>query len=149
MADFNLEDFRAKMLKDINEIRVIHSAEPLAFDPEINSSAQAWAEKLAAAGKLLHRTDAKYGENLAFTTYIQGFDPVKLWYSEEPKANYTQLGQNANCFHFTQLVWKKSKHIGIGVAKSPNKAGWFIVADFDPPGNVLGTFAANVSPKTT
>lgn len=47
----------------------------------------------------------------------------------------------------TQLLWKKSKLMGVGVSK--NKSGSiFIVANYNPRGNVYGFFEENL-PKFT
>ena len=41
------------------------------------------------------------------------------------------------------MIWKESEELGVGRAKS--KSGKIIVvANYDPPGNVIGQFAKNV-----
>lgn len=47
--------------------------------------------------------------------------------------------------HFTQIVWRESRELGVGMAR--NRAGEvFIVANYDPPGNYIGSFKKNVLP---
>ena len=46
--------------------------------------------------------------------------------------------------HFTQVVWKGSKELGIARA-SDNKGRIYVVANYAPAGNFIGDFAANVS----
>ena len=46
--------------------------------------------------------------------------------------------------HFTQVVWKRTSAIGIGKACKDGKT--VIVGTYNPPGNLQGSFAANVSP---
>uniref|UniRef100_A0A3Q2E0C0 SCP domain-containing protein n=1 Tax=Cyprinodon variegatus TaxID=28743 RepID=A0A3Q2E0C0_CYPVA len=48
---------------------------------------------------------------------------------------------------FTQLVWKDSKEVGVGMASSGKKA--FIVGRYRPGGNLSGEehFRRNVLPK--
>ena len=46
--------------------------------------------------------------------------------------------------HFTQVVWKGSKELGIGKAVKGNKV--FVVASYRPPGNYAGRFKENVFP---
>ena len=47
--------------------------------------------------------------------------------------------------HFTQMVWKGSKEMGIGKAKtSGNKC--IVVASYRPAGNIVGHFMENVAP---
>lgn len=45
--------------------------------------------------------------------------------------------------HFTQMVWRDTKEIGVGRAKG--KSGQVvIVANYKPRGNIFGQFTANV-----
>ena len=46
--------------------------------------------------------------------------------------------------HFTQVVWKGSKELGIGKAVKGDKV--FVVASYRPPGNYAGRFKENVFP---
>src|SRR6218665_779243 len=47
--------------------------------------------------------------------------------------------------HFTQVVWKDSKELGI--ARGQTRDGtWMIVANFFPPGNFNNDYANNVFP---
>ena len=48
--------------------------------------------------------------------------------------------------HFTQLVWKGSREVGIGRAQSRD-GKWFVVANFFPAGNYIGRNAENVLPS--
>jgi hypothetical protein len=47
--------------------------------------------------------------------------------------------------HFTQLVWKSSREIGVGRSQSRD-GKWFVVANFFPAGNYVGRNAENVFP---
>lgn len=51
--------------------------------------------------------------------------------------------------HFTQLVWQNTTKVGCGAVECNNDAkngakGWFVVCEYDPAGNVIGEFEANV-----
>lgn len=48
--------------------------------------------------------------------------------------------------HFTQLVWQGTKRVGCGAVNCDNDdtQGWFLVCEYDPPGNVVGSFKENV-----
>jgi Cysteine-rich secretory protein family len=50
-----------------------------------------------------------------------------------------------NVGHFTQVVWKSSKELGVGKAKS-RSGRIYVVANYYPPGNYQGQFAQNVLP---
>jgi hypothetical protein len=47
--------------------------------------------------------------------------------------------------HFSQVVWRDSKELGVAVAKS-RTGQIFVVANYSPPGNFIGSFAENVPP---
>ena len=47
--------------------------------------------------------------------------------------------------HFTQVVWKGSKELGVGRAVTPD-GKIIVVANYRPAGNMVGSFAANVLP---
>lgn len=48
--------------------------------------------------------------------------------------------------HFTQVVWKESTKLGVGMATNGNKA--FVVGQYRPAGNMIGReyFEKNVLP---
>lgn len=47
--------------------------------------------------------------------------------------------------NFTQLVWKSTKYLGIGSARS--RAGKImVVGNYEPAGNIIGCFKENVIP---
>lgn len=71
---------------------------------------------------------------------------VGLWYAEESQYNYDDPVFSSGTGHFTQLVWRASTQIGFG-ATLATSGNWIVVAEFDPPGNVEGQFAANVLPS--
>jgi len=43
-----------------------------------------------------------------------------MWYNEINKYNYTSPGFSKETGHFTQVVWKNSKELGIGMASYPD-----------------------------
>jgi hypothetical protein len=43
----------------------------------------------------------------------------------------------------TQLLWKSSTKLGVGISQSPNGM-YNVVANYDPRGNMIGSFADNL-----
>uniref|UniRef100_A0A7E4UMF1 SCP domain-containing protein n=1 Tax=Panagrellus redivivus TaxID=6233 RepID=A0A7E4UMF1_PANRE len=72
-------------------------------------------------------------------------DAVKAWYDEVKTVDWKNL-EKPDALHFTQLVWKASKKLGIGIGKS-GEGFYYLVVNFDPPGNYPGQFNDNVKPK--
>lgn len=64
-------------------------------------------------------------------------------YEKGKNFDYT-LESIQNAGSFTQLVWKSSTDIGVGVCKLKNTL--YIVALYFPPGNVVGEAIINVQP---
>ncbi|TKR86858.1 hypothetical protein L596_011366 [Steinernema carpocapsae] len=100
---FNIAEFRAKHLKDTNECRKKHAAEPLVLCEELNKFAQEWADTIASTGQLYHRSESKYGENIAAAYSLADVNAVKNWYAEEAKYKY-DVGKFSNeTGYFTQV----------------------------------------------
>ena len=114
--------------------------------------AQEWADKLLADNSFSHRVGQKFGENL-FSSWssvepreVKGDEAVEAWYQEEQEYNYdgNQMRGQSNTGHFTQVVWKASKMLGVGVATHGGRV--IVVANYDPPGNFIGRYHENVPP---
>lgn len=69
-------------------------------------------------GQLVHSSNNKYGENLLLHYRdVTGEEVVKAWYEEIDQYNFRAAKFNWNSGHFTQVVWKNSKELGVGIAK--------------------------------
>lgn len=75
-----------------------------------------------------------------------GKDPVESWYSEIACHDFTREPADLRSGHFTQVVWKASKELGVGVEKNRN-GQIFVVASYYPAGNYIRSFRENVLPK--
>ena len=70
--------------------------------------------------------------------------PTDSWYDEIAVYNYYNPGFSTKTGHFTQVIWKDSIELGIGLAFSAdNKKAW-VVAQYYPAGNVEGEYSRNV-----
>lgn len=80
-----------------------------------------------------------------------GFRTVQRWYQQHKDFDLDQPTLTATTGHFTQLVWRKSRRIGVGVARSDcdstGSGQYYVVANYDPPGNVVGEYRENVRPR--
>ncbi|MFV2195653.1 CAP family protein [Nocardiopsis sp. LOL_012] len=155
-AEPAVPDATAAVLDHINDYRARHSAPPLAADAGLAQGAQEWAER----GVLQHsprEVNGGVGENL----YIAlSSDPgrcderrlrsaVDMWYHEMLDYDFRTPSPQHTTHNFTQLVWKSSERIGIGIAhvsREDSMQGCMVVARFDPPGNYVGRYEENVLP---
>ena len=60
---------------------------------------------------------------------------VKGWYDEKKDWNYSSVKckKGRMCGHFTQVVWKETRKLGLGYAQKNGRA--YIVARYSPGGN--------------
>ena len=149
-------DWKSDVVGKVNSLRAAHGAPPVAWDATLESYATKWVTHLANQNTGLEHSDGKYGENLA--AYGGGcpggpnnctWASIDLWYAEGANYDYTASFQS-RALHFTQVVWASTKKIGAAAFVSTKKPKWFyIVMEFDPPGNYAGQFISNVFPLTS
>jgi len=134
-------DFHNKARKDVG-------SPPLEWSPDLAAYAQEWADHLAKDENcdMKHRpNDGKwkriYGENIFWgggSSYTV-VDASESWYSEIKDYKH-QVLNSSNWYaagHYTQMVWKNTKKVGIGQATCSGGA-ILIVGSYDPPGNYMG-----------
>jgi len=145
------EKFQKESLEAHNDYRAKHGVSKLKLDSKLCSYAKDWADKLAKADSFEHRQNQELGENL-FCCWSSdpkakcpGKKPVDSWYSEINKYNFGTEPTSTASGHFTQLVWKNTKKMGIAKAKTKN-GKVIVVANYEPAGNWIGQYRDNVPP---
>jgi len=135
-----------------NKYRLAHGAKPLILDAKLSQHAQNYAEKLANSCTFQHSGDPNYGENLYWawssdpSFSLKGCEAVDSWYEESLHSyNYAEEPTDTESGHFTQLVWKRSERLGVGLARS-SAGRHVVVMKYDPPGNYVGQYTSNVRP---
>jgi len=144
------------MLKLHNRHRACHGSPPLTINQDLNKIAQTYAEHLAATSKFEHSGNEYNGKSLGENLYMQWIShghvkadakaAVKNWYDEIKLHNFDRPKFSKETGHFTQMVWKSTKTMGVGVAFSPDRQEVYIVANYFPAGNITnpGYFEKNV-----
>ena len=146
--------------KSVNTYRAKHGAPPVIYNITLTSAIQQWTNYLAANNVFYHST-LPYGENLGMTHFggqeieqSRGnitkyvLDIIVYWYNEVSFYNWSKPGFAYNTGHFTQLVWVKTKRIGVGASYSKVNNKLYVGMSFDPPGNYIGDFPKNVLPTS-
>jgi glioma pathogenesis-related protein 2 len=118
MADFATEHLNAH-----NAYRAQHGCPPLTLDDNLTQWAQDWANQLANKRVMQHRPNNKYGENIFMMAgspppTVNGTMPVKSWYDEIKYFKFGVGGFSMQTGHFTQVVWKATTKMGVGVASN-------------------------------
>jgi hypothetical protein len=151
-APLDVTAFREAILAQHNRYRALHGVPPLVLSPPLHATAQHHAAQLARTNRLVHSHQLQVGENLALFRSSRHEPPppaavVERWYREIKNYHFTQPGFQARTGHFTQVVWKASQALGIGMAQAGDGT-WYLVGHYSPPGNITGHFPANVLPPT-
>lgn len=150
-----IEDFAAGGLKAHNDYRVKHHDDGLIWSDELAAKAQKLAEALADKKTLEIAKDLEkdgMGENVAkvWATFKNaGEAATKMWYSQSENYRFDDPHLDENTGQFAQVVWKSTKELGMGVAKSiddVNNKYVYVTALYRPPGNIEAVLRDNVLP---
>ncbi len=152
-----LQKFRQETLKWHNYYREIHHAPPLVNDAELDRAAQDYAEKMAKSGTFAHSSADERngaGENIYTSPNNEVNDAmlaelskevIDCFYNEIKDYDFKKPVFSMSTGHFTQLVWRQSTKLGVGVTVGND--GSYVVARYGPAGNMMGAFETNVLPK--
>lgn len=170
-GSYDIEAVRRWTLEYHNVYRQKHSMVDFTYDSSLERAAQRWADHLGALQScLVHEQPRVYGENLFFFG-ARHFPSEEFMAKAMTQAYYMEgYGYDYNRFvpmsyyktgHFTQLVWKESRRIGVGVSvrrgngagsvcnrASANTYSIYIVVKYDPAGNFQthNAYIGNVRP---
>ncbi|XP_041674785.1 Golgi-associated plant pathogenesis-related protein 1-like, partial [Drosophila eugracilis] len=139
--------FEQRVLEAHNYYRGMHGAPPLILNPRMSQMATQWAQYLSATNSMFHSQKAGFGENIFFSSgaSLGGSEAVTSWYREIMYYNWNYPVFSYTTGHFTQLVWKGSTYLGVGIARRGNAI--HVVCNYYPAGNVPNGFWQNVSPQ--
>ncbi|XP_037339182.1 Golgi-associated plant pathogenesis-related protein 1 [Pungitius pungitius] len=147
MADAS---FQKEFLETHNAYRAKHNTAKMTLNKELTTSAQKWADHLLNIAMMKH-SDTKDGENIfsmssSAPIKLTGKEAVNLWYSEIKDYKWSSPGFQGGTGHFTQVVWKDSTELGVGLATNGKQV--FVVGQYRPAGNMNmpGCFEKNVRP---
>merc|ERR1719167_1845114 len=147
--DYSKDKFAQKTLLEHNKLRRVHGVQPLKLNNKLSKTAQEWAETLLRENSFRHRPNNKFGENIYMSSRFPAKKPdpkeaVKSWYSEIKRYQFGVEPRSMETGHFTQIVWKSTTELGVGVASKDGKV--IVVANYNPPGNYRGKYTENVPP---
>lgn len=144
-----------------NKLRALHqNTGGLVWSQDLANKAQRWAEENLRNNRMKHEQIEGQGENIYYGNNLleaDCTDAALAWYSEIKDYDYgtadTKNGKAVG--HFTQLVWKDTTQVGVGIAskKSGSNIVTFIVAKYTPLGNFhmygqrYQDYSSNVQPR--
>lgn len=141
-------NFDSRLLAAHNRERSVMAVPPLQWDPQLAKSAGAWAQHLSRTGKFEHSPDdpaaEQTGENIWGGT-PRAYQPemmVGLWIAEKKQfkagtfPNNSRSGKLEDVTHYTQLVWRRTTHVGCGISNAGVEE--VMVCHYRTAGNVWG-----------
>ena len=154
-SDVNLDDFtqfQQEGLRMHNKYREAHHAPEIKLNKELCEIAQKYADHLVEINVMQH-SHARFkgtamGENLYCCSGFKpdGGMPVTSWYDEMKDYDFKNGRSKGGVIgHFTQVVWKDSQYVGMGISGKNNQ--YFVVANYFPAGNWDGQYIQNVLEK--
>lgn len=134
-------EFQSSLLTAHNFFRDEHNASALAWNDTSAKYAVDWAQ-----GCEFKHSGGPTGENLA-AGYRNATAAVDAWANERVGYDFGKAQFSTETGHFTQVVWKATTSVGCGRIDCDGEngtPGWYVVCEYYPPGNVIGSFAVNV-----
>jgi Cysteine-rich secretory protein family len=130
------KDFIIDCLCWHNEYRARHNVPAMTIAMKLCVSAQEWANHLASRNELYYcPSNFNFGQNIfccvetCLMLSISGQEVATYWYSSMKRYDFFKrpslLHTSINSGHFSQIVWKDTKYIGVG--KSVSKTGKIFV----------------------
>ena len=149
---FNIQLFKSSFLNFHNIIRKKHQSLNLEEDSSLNLYAQIHANFLAKVDEL-SPSDKLFGEKIlgeniakANGTSNEAVESIlKDWYEQRNIFDFGNPRYIPEASNFTQMIWRDSKQIGMGVAFSSSGYA-YVVTNYYPEGNTFESFVSNVNP---
>jgi hypothetical protein len=140
-----LDPFSQRVLDAHNAERRAVGAAPLRWNPVLQAHAQAYAERLAKLGRLVHAP--RDGRGIERENLVQGlpdWGPERLvqeWIGEKRHFHAGAFpdicsGDEWGCTHFTQMIWPATTDLGCGLAQGGGYQ--WLVCRYSPGGNRTG-----------
>lgn len=131
------KDFIIDCLCWHNEYRARHCVPAMSISMKLCVSAQEWANHLASRNEIYYCPARvfNFGQNIfccvetCLMQSISGQEVATYWYASMKRYDFFKrpslLHTTVNVGHFTQIVWKNTKYMGVG--KSVSKTGKIFV----------------------
>ena len=131
-----------EILKIHNEERIKCDCKKLTLNKDLNKLAQKCADNFSDIEECNNKD--LYGINYALFSSDNISEIIKIcngWINEKLKENICKY--NSITKHYTQIIWKSTKEIGIGFSKVNSESSIFVIY-YSPAGNIFDKFNENI-----
>ena len=142
------EVFRGRMIDLHNELRKNYNSPNLKENKNLNKIANKIARDLILnqeKNQIKIYDGKSFGENVIISESNEPNIIFKKWSDESQNYDFNKNHFERNALHFTQIIWKETNEIGIGIANDVVNKKYCVIALYYPPGNTLGEFPKNVN----
>eukprot|EP00271_Cylindrocystis_brebissonii_P020596 TRINITY_DN688_c0_g2_i5.p1 TRINITY_DN688_c0_g2~~TRINITY_DN688_c0_g2_i5.p1 ORF type:complete len:213 (+),score=9.87 TRINITY_DN688_c0_g2_i5:599-1237(+) len=133
-----------------NDARAEVGVGPLAWDANVASTAQSWANTLGADNcGFYHGGHDGLGQNLYKSSASASWaDATQAWVSEKSLYTYSVFNAPSDsgcsggwekCGHYTQVIWKDTQTVGCGSYQCAD-GSTIVACDYNPSGNFVGQY---------
>ena len=146
----SFDEIKQDILELINLKRKEYGVEPLIENKEISEISQKYAEKISENENLVNSNNQYNGENLGesifcYSTLLDANGLITRLCKNEKKYDFSHKEEIPS--HFTQMIWKNSQSIGIGINRNNNSGHMFYILNYYPSGNISGKYKENINKK--
>ena len=134
--EVEIRNFRDKILDLHNELRKQHNSPKLILNNNINELAEEYAKELILGKMENFDKRIEYGENILFYNELNTKEIFKIWKAEENNYDFKENKFSKKSGHFTQIIWKSTKHIGVGYEYDKINKQYCVVVLYYPARNV-------------
>lgn len=146
-ASGSIDSFETRVLAAHNLERQQLGIEPLHWDVALATSAQRWADHLAASGRFEHAPEnaaEPQGENLwagtpdsfSIESMVNAWAREKRFFRDGAFPNNSTTGKVGDVGHYTQMVWRATREVGC--ARAAGERMDILVCRYAEPGNYIG-----------
>jgi len=145
----NINDIYNDVLKQHNNIREKYKREQLELNNELTTLAQKYADNfdLLEESNFNFENDQNQYIGINYKLFDGDISEInkicKEWIDEGKGCEENSvIKYSSKTKHFTQIIWKNTKNIGLGYSELNNNKKIFI-AFYEPVGNILSEFKRN------
>ena len=154
ITDSDMYNFVQNIKNLHDELRKKHNSNSLNYkNTDLNALAKTYAKELIFnKNKVKVKLNIYKGEILGENIIISDSNDLQKildeWKKEGDNYDFENNKFSKKTSHFTQIIWKETKEVGIGFYPEKNRKEnekYCIVILYYPPGNILGKYKQNVT----